>query len=329
MKQFILSILIILLLAGCNSEVAAPIPKATDSPTPFATSTPSPSPTATELPVLQTTRMLPVTFYPLEKIELSPDIKVEELDSMMVYNAFPVRISDDELMSLAENIGIKEAALKRKYDSILIEGKDKKFIDYDKSNSFLYISFDFSDIESCSEKLSNEEYINIARVFLQQNNLLSEEYLKDGLIIENGIITKTKDGEEYSYPTEMTVTFRRKHLDGFTVGGAAPRISVYMDLKGNILQVTKVQRRFTPLTLYPLKSLEEALQDILDGKGNLHNDTPSSNGTVTSVELCYYNDNQKQQCYLLPVYYIKGKCGDDDFFAYVHAIKDEYLEYAN
>jgi hypothetical protein len=175
-------------------------------------------------------------------------------------------------------------------------------------------------------RLSDKEYIDNARDFLLKNSLLTSDYIQNGSVIENGIITKTKDDEEYSYPTQMTVTFRRKKLDGYNVG-AAPRINVYIDLKGNILQVTKVQRRFTPLMHYPLKSLEEALQDIIDGKCFLHNDTPSSIGTVTSVELCYYNDNQGEQHYLLPVYYIKGKCGNDEFSAYVPAVKDEYLEY--
>lgn len=332
MKKMITFILIMLLLTGCTTDIQAPEITTTNSsiPTISPAPSPSPSPVAAELPVLQTINIPPSTGHKLKNIILSRNTKVEKIDSMMVYKSEPIIMSSDKLMRLANKIGIENATLKDTNKAIIIEDDVDKIILYDKSCSSLSISlFDNSMEEYTGEMLQDIEYIDIARDFLLETNLLTNDYIQDGSVIENRIITETRDGKEYSYPTEMTVTFRRKALDGFIVGGVAPRIIVSLDLEGNILRAAKLQRKFTPLMTYPLKSLEEAMQDILDGKGNLYNDTPSSNGTVTSVELCYYNDNQEQQYYLLPVYYIKGKCGNGDFSAYVHAVRDEYLEYAN
>lgn len=328
MRQFIITILIIILLVGCSSEVATPVPKATDSPTSPPTSVPSPSPTFIELPVLQVMWLPQSTSRKLDSLKLAPDAIVEQLDSMMVYKSDPVGMSNNELMNLADYIGVKGAVLEDKTDYIIIKGNNKKCISLDKRFGGLDISlFENYTEEYTSKMLQDNEYIDIAQEFLLETNLLTSDYMQVGSVIENGITTETKDGKEYSYPTEMTVTFRRKNLDGYMVGGVAPRIIVSLDLEGNIFSVLKIQREFTPYMPYPLKTIDEAIQDIIDGKSSLYNPNLTT-ATITSVELHYYNNCDDKQ-YLLPVYYIKAVNGEDEIFASVYAVKNEHLEYPN
>lgn len=80
---------------------------------------------------------------------------------------------------------------------------------------------------------------------------------------------------------------------------------------------------FTPnlddSSTYPLKTAQEALDDLKNGKGFIISPTSENNVDITDVSLGYYLDNSETQKYLQPIVVFVGKKG---FQAFVSAVKD-------
>lgn len=93
-------------------------------------------------------------------------------------------------------------------------------------------------------------------------------------------------------------------------------------------RILKVNYNYFPVNLslfatYPIKTPQDAWQDLKTGKGySASIDEKSSNVVVRRIYLGYY-DTLTPESYLQPVYIFTG---DNDFIGYVAAITDEWLE---
>lgn len=73
---------------------------------------------------------------------------------------------------------------------------------------------------------------------------------------------------------------------------------------------------------YPIKTAQEALNDLKEGKGYVaRHDVTSDNIQIKNVFLGYFRDVEKQE-YLMPIVVFEG----EGFYAYVSAVKDEWLD---
>lgn len=72
---------------------------------------------------------------------------------------------------------------------------------------------------------------------------------------------------------------------------------------------------------YPLRSVQSALQIVQAGEAYVANKGLSDTAIITSIELGYYDDDQKQD-YMQPIYVFRG---DGGFLAYVPAIAPQWL----
>ena len=79
----------------------------------------------------------------------------------------------------------------------------------------------------------------------------------------------------------------------------------------------------TPLATYPIKTANEALEELQNGKGYIaafHGENTSIQ--IKKVFLAYYLGNAIQK-YLMPIFVFEGNNG---FFAYVSAVKNDWVE---
>ncbi|KUK79308.1 MAG: hypothetical protein XD95_0478 [Microgenomates bacterium 39_7] len=72
---------------------------------------------------------------------------------------------------------------------------------------------------------------------------------------------------------------------------------------------------------YPLKPIEQAWNELRNGKGYIASGEDVKEAVIREVELGYF-DSFIDQPYLQPIYVFSG---DDDFVAYVHAIDSSYV----
>lgn len=266
-----------------------------------------------------------------ESLVLDSHAKVaKELDEVMVYTCMPVQVSKAQTDGIAKTMGlVVEKQEDREGYSIFADGKGNAIIVYRASGSIScnLDALDRSTAEFKGELLSEEEYKHIALQWIKDAGLFSDELSEVASVYENGFIEATKDGKEYTYPTEMTVVFYHKPLEGIEVSGVAPRIVVSLDLEGRIMSVQKIQRAFKSLQRYPIKPATQAVEDILFGKGTVYGPGSAKlNGRIMEVNIVYYNhDAMTAQQTLLPVYVFKGTCEDGEFTAVVHAVEANYL----
>lgn len=83
----------------------------------------------------------------------------------------------------------------------------------------------------------------------------------------------------------------------------------------------------TLFATYPIKTAEQALRDLVDGKGYVANlgFNVDGNITLTDIYLAYYDPNTPD-AFMQPVIVFEGR---DDFVAYVPAVTDEYIDQTN
>lgn len=129
----------------------------------------------------------------------------------------------------------------------------------------------------------------------------------------------------------VEVDFYRPDIDGLSV--RPPRYFnsqnyVVMIYNNDNYKVIKSQIKFfekndTNYGVYPLKTGEEAYNELIKGKGLIVSSGQSTNSITVNKMLLVYFDPDIQQQYLQPVYVFVGASG---FAVYVPAVKNEYVE---
>lgn len=265
----------------------------------------------------------------LNEITLADNLELINIkESAIVYSASAEIINSNDVDQLKKLMGLDEYPIvDEKQTYSISDGMGKSIVIFKSSGSLVcsYSERDNLSIDEMKAAYKDEEFIDIAREWLESSGLLSEEFLeKDTLISDNGFIVKTVDGKENTFPTLKTIVYKYHNLDGVEVGGVAPRIVVDIALNGKIVSVSKIQRHFEPYSEYALISIDEAVNKLEQNKGVFYLSGETSDiGTVESVELAYYNREVMDDCpYLIPVYVFRGTSGKGQFTGVVIALKD-------
>ncbi|MBR6006985.1 MAG: hypothetical protein IK064_05095 [Clostridia bacterium] len=249
-------------------------------------------------------------------------------DTAMIYKAYPVEVTEEYIVSLAEKMQMSDSTVNDDGQSLRVsDGKGNSIVVFKASGS---IFCSFSDraaiVDSELEALyTDEEYCAAAREWIESAGLLTDEYdVEDVRIADNGFVTKTVGEKEERYPTLKTVTYMRRDLDGLGFSGAAPRIIVDLSLDGKVVGVTKLQRAFEPFEEYPLTEIENAVRKLENGEGVFYRSgNTSDTGVIDSAELMYYNrEAMDSSTYLIPVYVLHGTSGEGQFTAVVIAVDE-------
>ncbi|HUT30191.1 MAG TPA: hypothetical protein VMX13_10400 [Sedimentisphaerales bacterium] len=149
---------------------------------------------------------------------------------------------------------------------------------------------------------------------------IAEEYLKTGHLLEPDAYLRGV-ADNISGSGVMSVGFGRL-IGGCKTWGAGAQILVRIGLGGEVVGVRKAWQELIPYRPYPVKSPEEALAELQQGKGLLMN---GDSGKVKEITLRYYTSPQKQD-YVQPIYYFDCNGPEGGFYGVLPAIKGEYLE---
>ena len=156
---------------------------------------------------------------------------------------------------------------------------------------------------------SKEECRKIAEEYLKSRNLLSEDAYFRGIadnIHGSGV---------------MSLGFGRL-IGGYKSWGPGAQILVHIGLGGEVVGVRKAWQELIPYKPYPVKSPEEALEELGKGNGVLMH---GSEGKVGEMTFRYCTSPRKQE-YVQPAYYFDCNRPDGSFYGVVPAIKAEYLK---
>lgn len=259
---------------------------------------------------------------------------VSDNDSVMIYSAMPVSVTEGEVIALAEYAGIKEYDITENEQTLSLKDMSGNSIIVFKASGSIQCSFakeeELGEIEQTAE-YSDDGYSEIAELWLKGASLLSKEYqTKKATIKDNGFITKVSDnGQEYIYPTVKTIEFMYQDLNGIEVNGVAPRIVVDVSFDGDIVSVMKIQRQYQTFKNFPLLKLDKAVENIVGGIGTVYtNGEVDKSATVKTAKLVYYNmEIMDASPYLIPVYVFEGYSGRGEFVATTYAIDEQYFSF--
>ena len=178
---------------------------------------------------------------------------------------------------------------------------------------------------------SEEEATSISKSFLNTLALFPED-IDEALTkaklfrIQNGAISPATS---FSTTQLVTVYFYQKNKDDisfvYPVGGLSTMSLTVASGETNGMVVDArffYQKVLDESATYPLISANEALEKLKKGEGYVaSNDGNDLSISIKKVYLAYFVEG-KEQDYLMPVIVFEGK---DNFFAYVSAVKDEWV----
>lgn len=219
--------------------------------------------------------------------------------------------------------------------AIFEDGKNKLEIDISNFN----FSYDFilteEDIRFEGGRiLSENELHSQASAFLSKMSRYPSDLAqgKKNIIYlnfnsENNEVA-TLDSAEGANMAE--VDFYRPDINGYPIVTStyynSPHYVLFgFDASGNRVvraQVKFIERSQDQTGQYPIRTSEQAWQDLQAGKGNVVSSTKESGEIVIKKIFLAYYDPDVYQEYLQPVYVFLG---DDKYVGYVPAVTDEYL----
>ncbi len=194
-----------------------------------------------------------------------------------------------------------------------------------------------SDLEILSQGSppQEKEAIALARGFLQGANALPDDLTKGSAEV---IYLKYKDGSLtkalfFSEANFAKVNLFRQDLDNLKILPANPKdanISVTLGPTASrnrgIIEVRYIHAPISQANFatYPLKEVNVAWSELIEGKAFIASlgNNPEGKITIRNAYLAYY-DSEEGQNFLQPVVVFEG---DNDFYAYVPAITDTWLE---
>lgn len=180
-----------------------------------------------------------------------------------------------------------------------------------------------------------DQAISTIKGFLQQSGALSLDLAEGSseviyLKYVNDSLSKTLFASEANF---IKVILFRRDIDNIKVLPPNPKdsnvtallSSSYLQM-GGIIDLKYIHSNVSEnkFGTYSLKDVNTAWTQLIQGKGFIANlgGNPDGKITVRKAFLAYY-DGEEQQDYLQPVIVFEG---DNDFYAYVPAVTDDYVE---
>lgn len=198
------------------------------------------------------------------------------------------------------------------------------------SSDFIYSTSFITDPTIRSINLSQTEAINIAKTFLEDMSSFPDDIdltkTKTSLhTIKNYTIVPS---ESISKAQIIKVDFFQKDVDKLPI--YYPTLSSTINLligdRENNPQVVEALYTHkdisTEFATYPIKTASEAFLELKRGKAYISSfNEKETNVFIKNMFLGYYLGKDEQK-YLIPIIIFEG---DNDFFAYISAVKDEWV----
>lgn len=293
---------------------------------------------------------LPVLPFPEKKFPEGLEFKVETADSK--FPEFPIQLPIYVMPPIPQNIYALEDA-KRIATSLNFDAKAGKPLLESTPNVYLFpksgvpsqmtmniitgvfsISYDLKQDPSIlsgvplSEDVAGDQILN----YVRNGGILTSD-------IELGRQTyQYIKADENHFTPEVSLSeanlikvnyFRKNYgpKDGYiSVTPKMPEANVWFIVGTSARQIVAAEYHYYPLDetksgTYPIKTAEQALDDLKNQKGFVVNQGDnSSEVTIRKIYLAYYDAGQYAE-YYQPVVVFKG---DNDFMAYVPAVQDDY-----
>ena len=191
--------------------------------------------------------------------------------------------------------------------------------------------FQIGIIPSVEEAEKNaREFLNFSRLW--DDSIFEGKTVSEVLIYDDRL-KKFVDASSLSNSNAVRVNYFRKEIDEFSLVSdefnRSHNYLIYANTQGTELNnILEISYFFWPIDFnsfasYPLLSGEEAYQALLEGKVQVINrGENNSEITIRKIYLAYY-DSAIPQTYLQPIFVFEG---DNNFVAYLPAIRSEYFQ---
>jgi hypothetical protein len=259
------------------------------------------------------------------------DSKADTADlptELTVYKVVPANVTRQQFDERAKRLGV-DREVGEDSASFVARG-DKASLVVDKQTG----SFDFTTDEFATQTkpiagaLTDEQYRASAEKFLVDAGLMEPEAeFRD--VNRDNVVGVLENGGWVEKPYMVEVRFSHKPLAGIAFDkGVGPRIVVQFGEDGHILGATSVWRKVEPLGKYRLKTPQQALDAVKNGRGQIFDVGQDAKGTVDEITTSYLNEPLGyKQLYVLPAYVMKGKTAEGKpFTALTRAIPDDMLQ---
>lgn len=240
---------------------------------------------------------------------------------------------------MAKNLGFDTTMIKHKLDgkNAIFQDDEKKFI-VDISNFNFEYQYNYENNKELFENtiIPDENLIKEkAKEFLRVLGRYPDELAKgkENIILLN--YNSSTNEFQIIKPEEQAnvieVDFYRSDVEGFPIVTSKYFNSqnfVVAVFKENDYKVLKAQVKFfekeeEKVAVYPLKTGDQAWQELKEKKGTIVSLGEKNNQIIIKKMFLGYYDPDSYQEYLQPVYVFLGEKG---FVGYVPAIKEEYIK---
>lgn len=263
------------------------------------------------------------------KLELKIDkdsIKSEK----MVYKVKKPDLDIKKIKEKAKNLSINGDVTETN-EMIRIRSEEADFIVDKKTGSERYFTKQMrGEIQDKPIKkfLTDEEYVKIAQKFLNDNELSRKDMIYKGINKNYTIGTIDNKGNETKEIVKIEVMFKHSDIDGIQYTGIGPKISVWFGDNGQIIGYGSIWRELEELQVYPLVTLDEAIDKVKKGLAPVNIEESNAEGTVEQVEIVLWSDpDGYEQKFVIPHYILKGKTKTGkDFTAITRAVSDNYIK---
>ncbi len=250
-------------------------------------------------------------------------------EQVMIYQAEKPSISKESFTALGTKIGvsgsIKEAANEfvLTNDPYILEIHEKSgrlaFIDNSRWNMI-----NGKDIPG--HLPTDAEAVKLASEYLTKSDLMPEDAVLSR-VYHPQVLALDSNGKTTSIPYEaIQVSFKRS-IDGLPVVGAGSKLSVEIGNGGDVIQMYKLWRDYTPQEKKSIITPEKAFQNFKERGISSVSTKDSSTAEITKIYLAYYESSaMEEQSQFLPVYVFEGKLGSSnesqEFIEYIPAIPE-------
>lgn len=259
---------------------------------------------------------------------------------LMVYKAEPKWTTQEEVKELASKFGLVGPVKTTEEGNFGVEDNNRQLlVVYPKSGTFSFGKYNklFIDNGNNPALPTEDEGVEIAINYLKQLGIYSQDLYLESVTYET-VARIGKDGiPGPEVPQTMMVNFSRK-INGMDILGVN-RLSVFIGDKGEVLGIHNSLRDWKPYRIFPLKSIQQAFEELQAGKASISIEGDASKGIVKEVYLAYYQYGlPAEQEYLQPIYVFEGVASvfegvassdgiQKPFVAHVPAIPDSYIEH--
>ena len=263
--------------------------------------------------------VVPKAESPIGSITISPTAHISNVPkTMQVFRVKPGNISISDVHRLADKLGLKGSP--GEYNNKIGLVDNAKVIDADALSG----QIDYADTDKIFEVSENlppeSEAIIIASDFLKKIEMLPRDaYILQ--VVTDDMSVRDKNTDELLEYKEVNrqVMFGRK-LNGYETIGTGTSIKVYVSDNGYISGFKKSWPELVYLKDMNLKTPEEAIQELKDGKGRTmrRNEPELSNIEINSVKLAYM---VPMSGYAQPIYIFEDTSRENGFKSMVQAVR--------